>query len=226
MRNARLIVALAAILWVPAATAGQGVHPVTGRRIAPVMSHLGADWLDRSERDREEAPARALDALRVRPGQTVADVGAGTGYFTERLARRVGPRGRVYAVDIQQEMLDRLEIRVRRAGLNNVTPVLGGEADPRLPAGRCDLILMVDVYHELARPQEMLRRLAAALAPGGRLVLLEYRKEDPAIPIRPEHKMSVADARAELEAEGFALDRVIDVLPRQHILVFTVAPAR
>ena len=220
-----LVLALSAVLAAPAPAAGQGVHPVTGRQIAPVMSHLGADWLDRPERDREEAPTLALDALGVGPGQIVADVGAGSGYFTERLARRVGPAGRVYAVDIQPEMLERLEARVRRAGLDNVTPVLGADADPRLPPRRCDLILMVDVYHELARPQLMLRRLAAALAPGGRLVLLEYRKEDPDVPIRPEHKMSVADARAELEAEGYALDRVIDVLPRQHILVFTVAPA-
>ncbi|HEX6211836.1 MAG TPA: class I SAM-dependent methyltransferase [Methylomirabilota bacterium] len=209
-----------------AATAGQGVHPVTGRRIAPVMSHLGADWLDRPERAREEAPDRALDALAIRPGQAVADVGAGSGYFTERLARRVGPEGRVYAVDIQPEMLERLEARVKRAGLSNVTPLLGAEADPRLPPACCDLILMVDVYHELARPQEMLRRLGAALANDGRLVLLEYRKEDPDIPIRPEHKMSVADARAELEAEGFRLERVIDVLPRQHVLVFGLATAR
>jgi SAM-dependent methyltransferase len=209
-----------AALTVGSLIAAQDVHPVTGRRIAPVMSHLGADWLDRPEREREEAPALAIESLDLEPGQTVADVGAGSGFFTERLSRAVGPKGRVFAVDIQPEMLERLRTRIERAGLANVTPVLATADDPRLPAGECDLILMVDVYHELSQPQRVLRQLKTALAPGGRLVLLEYRKEDPSIPIRPEHKMSVAEARAELEAEGFALDELIDVLPRQHILVF------
>ena len=201
-------------------SAAQGTHPVTGRRIAPVMSHRGADWLDRAEREEEEAPERALDAIGVRPGQIVVDLGAGSGYFTVRLAERVAPAGRVFAVDIQPEMIARLRERLQREAIANVTPVLGSESDPKLPDGSADLVLMVDVYHELASPQQMLRHIARALRPGGRLVLLEYRKEDPGIPIRPEHKMSVAEAKAELEAEGYRLVKVSDVLPRQHILIF------
>lgn len=206
-----------------AAAASGPVHPVSGRVIAPVMSHIGADWLDRWEREREERPSRAVTALDLKPGAVVADVGAGSGYYTERLARQVGPAGKVYATDIQPEMLRLLERRVKNAKLTNVQTVLGTEDDPRLPRGAIDLVLMVDVYHELQRPQVMLRRLREALAPGGRLVLIEFRKEDPTVPIREEHKMSVAGAKLELEAEGYRLDRVIDVLPWQHILVFVPA---
>jgi ubiquinone/menaquinone biosynthesis C-methylase UbiE len=213
---------LVALLFLAAAVdvVAQGTHPITGRQIASVMSHTGAEWLDRAEREREEAPDRALDAIGVSTGQTVADIGAGSGYFSVRLARRVGPSGRVFAVDIQPEMIALIDARIAREHLTNVRTVLGGEDDPHLPDRAVDLVLMVDVYHELQRPQAMLQRIRQALSPGGRLVLLEYRKEDPTVPIRPEHKMSVADAKAELEAEGYTLDRVIDVLPRQHILVF------
>jgi SAM-dependent methyltransferase len=203
---------------------GAGVHPISGRRIASVMSHAGADWLDRPEREVEERPDQAIEALRLRPGAVVADLGAGSGYFTVRLARRVGPAGRVFAADIQPEMLSLLRTRVQREALTNVELVQSAENDPRLPARTFDLILMVDVYHELAQPQVILSKLLASLKPAGQLVLLEYRKEDPAVPIRPEHKMSVADARLELEAEGFQLDRVDGSLPRQHILIFR--PAR
>ena len=146
--------------------------------------------------------------------------GPGPGYYTERLAREVGPTGRVYATDIQPEMLALVERRAKKARLSNVQLVLGTEDDPRLPQGALDLVLLVDVYHELQRPQQMLRRLKTSLAPGGRLVLVEFRKEDPQVPIREEHKMSVAEAKLELEAEGYRLERVIDVLPWQHILVF------
>jgi ubiquinone/menaquinone biosynthesis C-methylase UbiE len=198
----------------------QARHPLTGRVIAGVMGHEGADWLDRPERLREEEPERALEAIGVPEGATVADVGAGSGYFTVRLARRVGKAGVVYATDIQREMLARLDRRLKADNIGNVTLVLGEEADPKLPAGALDLILMVDVYHELAQPQAMLRRLRDALKPDGRLVLLEYRKEDPTVPIRFEHKMSKAEARQELEAEGFVLAAAPDVLPRQHILIF------
>jgi ubiquinone/menaquinone biosynthesis C-methylase UbiE len=207
-----------------AVAAEPGVHPVSGRRIASVMSHAGADWLDRPEREREEEPDRAVEALALKPGAVVADLGAGSGYFTVRLARRVGPSGRVFAADIQPEMLSLLRARIAREQLANVVVLQSAENDPRLPARSCDLILMVDVYHELAQPQVILGKLLASLKPDGRLVLVEYRKEDPAVPIRPEHKMSVAEARLELEASGFQLDRVIDTLPRQHILVFR--PAR
>jgi len=199
----------------------QAVHPLTGRRIAGVMGPGGADWLNRPEREAEENLEGALDVIGIKPGMTVAEVGAGTGYVALRMAQRVGPGGRVYANDLQPEMLDKLRQNAARAGLTNVQTVLGGETDPRLPAGKMDLIILVDVYHEFSQPQKMLQGIRAALKPDGRLVLLEYRKEDPNVPIRPEHKMSVSEAKTEVEAEGFHLGSVLESLPRQHILVFT-----
>jgi ubiquinone/menaquinone biosynthesis C-methylase UbiE len=201
--------------------AAPGVHPISGRRFANVMGWQGAEWLERSEREVEEEPDKALDALGPLTALTVADVGAGSGYFTVRLASRVGAKGRVYANDLQPEMLKMLGVRLGREKVQNVTLIQGTTDDPKLPASSIDLVLMVDVYHELSEPQKMLRAIRAALKPGGRLVLLEYRKEDPAVPIRFEHKMSIAEARMELEAEGFVLGRVDDRLPRQHILVFS-----
>jgi ubiquinone/menaquinone biosynthesis C-methylase UbiE len=198
-----------------------GVHPISGRRYAQTMSYLGADWLDRSERVQEEEPDVALDAIKLAVGSTVADVGAGSGYMTVRMAKRVGPSGKVYANDIQPQMLSMLRQRLDREKIANVDLVLGTFNDPRLPADTLDLILMVDVYHEFSEPQAMLRRMRESLKTGGRLVLLEYRKEDPSIPIRPDHKMSVAEAKMEVEAEGFTLANVDERLPRQHILVFT-----
>lgn len=213
---------LVAVTTLAAQPAGQpGTHPISGRQIAGVMGWQGAGWLERTEREIEEEPDKALDAIGVRAGASVADVGAGSGYFTVRLASRVGPAGRVYATDIQPEMLKMLGVRLDRERVTNVTLVQGSPDDPMLPDGAIDLILMVDVYHELANPQRILRGLHRALRPGGRLVLLEYRKEDPRVPIRIEHKMTVREAKLELEAEGFKLVRVDDVLPRQHILVFT-----
>ena len=184
----------------------------------------GADWLDRPERQFEEQPDKALDSLGLKPGMIVADVGAGTGYMSLRMAERVGPVGKVYANDIQPEMLRLLRDNARDAHIGNVETVLGTESDPKLPAGRMDLVLLVDVYHEFSHPQRMLRKIHESLKPDGRLVLLEYRKEDPKIPIRPEHKMSVAEVKAELEPEGFVLAQVIETLPRQHILILTKAP--
>lgn len=202
---------------------GQAEHPVTGRKIAPVMGVAGAEWLERSEREKEEAPEEALAAMGVRRGMTVADVGAGTGYFSIRLARRVGPTGRVYANDVQPEMLDRIRQRSSALGLTNIETVLGTEADPKLPAGQMDLVLMVDVYHEFSQPQRMLAAIRTSLKPDGHLVLLEYRKEDPTIPIRPDHKMSIAEVRAELESQGFRMEKVLDTLPRQHLFFFVKA---
>lgn len=184
------------------------------------MGVAGSGWLDRSERETEEAPELALDAIGIRKGQVVADVGAGTGYFTLRIARRVGAEGKVYANDVQPEMLDKLRANAQREKLSNIETVLGSVADPKLPAGKIDMVLLVDVYHEFSQPQEMLQHIRAALKPDGRLVLLEYRKEDPAIPIRQEHKMSVTEVKAEVEAEGYKLDKVVETLPRQHIIVF------
>jgi ubiquinone/menaquinone biosynthesis C-methylase UbiE len=225
MRKTSARVALASVLALATAVAvaaqQTGVHPLSGRRFAQTMSVEGADWLDRSERDLEENPDRAIDVLKLEKGATVADVGAGSGYMTVKLARKVGPQGKVYATDIQQGMLDLLNKRLTKSKITNVTPVLGTQDDPRLPPESLDLVLMVDVYHELSQPQVMLRHLRDSLKPGGRLVLLEYRKEDPDIPIRPEHKMSVADAKLEVEAEGFKLTRTNEDLPRQHILIFT-----
>jgi SAM-dependent methyltransferase len=199
---------------------GPNRHPLTGREIASVMGAAGADWLERPEREAEENPEQALDAIGITPGMVVADVGAGVGYMTLRLARRVGATGKVYANDLQPEMIERLRRNIKSAGITNIETVLGTESDPRLPGGQIDLILLVDVYHEFSRPREMLQQLRTALKPGGRLVLLEYRKEDPAVPIRADHKMSVAEVRTEVEIEGFVLSQTIETLPRQHILVF------
>lgn len=211
---------LPALLLVFQSLFAQSEHPLTGRHIAPVMGAAGAGWLDRSEREREEQPDKALDLMGIRPGMVVGDVGAGTGYMTLRIAKRVGPSGKVYANDIQPEMLDKLNENARRIDLENIETVLGSEADPKLPANKLDLVLMVDVYHELSRPQEMLQSIRRSLKPDGRLVLVEYKKEDPAIPIRPDHKMNLSDIKTEVEAEGYKLDKVIDTLPRQHIVFF------
>ena len=212
---ALVIISTAAIL-----AQSPGVHPISGRRYAGVMSYEGARWLDREERDVEEEPDRALNAIGIAKGATVADVGAGSGYMTVRMAERVGPTGRVYATDIQPQMLAMLRERLDKEKIGNVTLVQGAVDDPRLPPASLDLILMVDVYHEFSQPQQMLRGMLAALKPGGRMVLLEYKKEDPSIPIRLDHKMTVAEAKLEVEAEGFRLARVGTELPRQHILVF------
>ena len=201
----------------------QDVHPVTGREIAPVMGMGGADWLVRPERESEEAPGAALDAIGIRKGSVVADIGAGVGYFTWRLAERVGPEGTVYANDIQPAMLELLKKNTAERGLHNVKTVLGKADDPRLPAGKIDLILLVDVYHEFSEPRKMLRKMRESLAPEGRLVLLEYRQEDPKVPIRPEHKMSVTQVKAEIEPEGYHFETSLETLPRQHILIFTKA---
>jgi SAM-dependent methyltransferase len=213
-------VVLAAATIAAQSLAAPGVHPVSGRRIASVMGWQAADWLERAERESEEEPDEALDAVGPLAGATVADVGAGSGYFAVRLAARVGSTGRVYANDLQPEMLKLLAARLARERITNVTLVQGSIDDPRLPAASLDLVLMVDVYHEFSEPQRMLRAIRTALKPGGRLVLLEYRKEDPKVPIRIEHKMTVEEARVELEAEGFRFSKVDARLPRQHILIF------
>ncbi|MBI3683363.1 MAG: class I SAM-dependent methyltransferase [Acidobacteria bacterium] len=216
---------LALLAWLGPLDA-QEKHPLTQRAIASVMGAGGAGWLERPEREQEEAPDRALEAIGIDPGMVIADVGAGTGYFSRRMALRAGSGGKIYAVDIQPRMLELLKASAAKEKLTNIETVLGKEDDPCLPEGRIDLILMVDVYHEFARPQVMLRKMRAALKPSGRMALLEYRKEDPDVPIRFEHKMTIEEARAEIEAEGFQLARVISTLPRQHILIFTPGPKK
>jgi len=200
----------------------QTAHPVTGRQFAGVMGPGGAGWLVRSEREQEEEPDKALAALEIPKGAKVADIGAGVGYFTWRIADVVGPAGMVYANDIQPEMIQMLKKNIAERGLTNVKPVLGKIDDPMLPKSTIDLALLVDVYHEFSEPQKMLDRIRESLKPDGRLVLLEYRKEDPKVPIRPEHKMAVAEVKAEVEPEGFKLEKVLEILPRQHILIFRV----
>lgn len=221
-RRSTLTLVLAAALLAGVVLAAQrpGVHPVSGRVFAPTMGFQGAPWLERPEREEEENPDRALRFLQIPKGAIVADIGAGSGYFTIRLAKIVGPTGRVYAGDIQQEMLDLLGRNATKAKLRNIVPVLGTDSDPRLPADSLDLIIMVDVYHEFSQPQAMLRRMRDALRPTGRLVLLEYRAEDPFVPIRPEHKMTRAQVRLEVEHEGYVLATESTSLPRQHLLVF------
>lgn len=217
----RVLVALVVVLQAGVWAQGAGVHPLSGRRYALPMGVAGADWLDRVERDSEENTTRALRLLKIARGSMVADIGAGSGYYTVEIARLVGPTGRVYANDIQPGMLDILRRRIERQRLTNVELVLGTDSDPRLPRASIDLALMVDVYHEFSQPQAMLRQIREALKPDGRLVLLEYRAEDPRVPILPEHKMTVAQAKLEVEAEGFTLAAVNEELPWQHLLVFS-----
>ena len=212
-----LCTALCGALW------AQGVHPITGRQYAGVMSSNGAGWLSRPERELEEQPDKAIDLLHLSKGMTVADIGAGSGYMTWRLAVRVGPPGKVYANDIQPKMLDLLRQNMAQRKLTNVEPVLGAVDDPKLPPGALDLALMVDVYHEFSEPQKMLRHIRESLKPSGRLVLLEYRAEDPSVPIRAEHKMTVAQVKAEVEPEGYRLAKTLEDLPRQHIIIFRIA---
>jgi len=191
-----------------------------GREIAQTMSWLGAAWLTRPERDAEEDATTLHAALGLRAGQTACDVGAGSGYHTLRLARAVGPTGRVLAVDLQPRMLELLRERVAEAGLHNVETIEATASDPRLPDDTCDLILLVDVYHELAWPEPMLLAFRRALAPAGRLALVEFRAEDPDVPIKRLHKMSKAQIDRELLPRGFQRVESFDELPWQHLVLF------
>lgn len=191
-----------------------------GREIAQVMGWQGAAWLEREEREKEERTDLLLAALGLRPGEVVADVGAGTGYISRRLAAAVGAQGRVDAVDVQPEMVRMLAEQARRAGLAQIRPVLGTSSDVRLPPASVDLALMVDVYHELEFPYEVLASIVRALKPGGRLVFVEYRADDPAVPIKPLHTMSVEQVRREAAVHPLRFERVVDTLPLQHIVIF------
>jgi precorrin-6B methylase 2 len=191
-----------------------------GREISQVMGYPGADWLERGSRQREERPDLLLDALALAPGMAVADVGAGTGYYSWRIAARTGEAGRVYAVDVQPQMLALLEERMRERGARNVQPVLGTATDTGLPPQSVDLALMVDVYHELLHPREIIASVMRALRPGGRLVLVEYRAEDDRVPIKRLHKMSQAQIRREIGEQGLLWQQTVATLPWQHIVIF------
>ena len=191
-----------------------------GREIAAVMEHEAADWLDRPEREEEEAPNRLIAALDLKPGMIVVDVGAGSGRLSFPMAAKVAPGGRVIAEDIQPEMLDLVRRKARKNGVENVVPRLGTTTDPKVAAGSADLMIMVDVYHEFDRPYEMITNMVRGLKKGGRLIFVEYRKEDRSVPIKELHKMSIAQVRKEMRS--FPLDFVgsNETLPRQHILTF------
>jgi protein-L-isoaspartate O-methyltransferase len=191
-----------------------------GREIAHYMTHHGALWLERPERETEEQPSRLVEALQLKPGQAVADIGAGSGYLTWRMAKIVGPSAKVYATDIQPEMLAILRTNMVTQGVQNVVPVLGTTTESRLPANSIDLAIMVDVYHEFDHPFEMIRSIVAALRPGGRLVFVEYRGEEKWVPIKPLHKMTEAQVRKEMELHPLEWSETLKILPRQHIIVF------
>jgi ubiquinone/menaquinone biosynthesis C-methylase UbiE len=192
-----------------------------GREIAHVMGHQAAGWLERPEREEEERTDVLIDALKLKPGDVVADIGAGTGYISQRMAKRVGDTGTVYAEDIQQEMLDLMERKMKLFHISNMKPLLGTTTDPKLPPAGVDMIIMVDVYHEFDQPYEMTEGMLRGLKTGGRLIFVEFRGEDPEIPIKAVHKMTEAQVKKEMSAfPQMAWVETIESLPRQHIIVF------
>jgi ubiquinone/menaquinone biosynthesis C-methylase UbiE len=193
-----------------------------GRFIAQTMHYSGAEWLIRNEREREERCSLMLAKLGVTAGMNVCDMGCGNGFYTVKMAKMVGDKGQVYAVDIQPEMLEKLKQRTKLAKVENYTPILGSTVDPKLPKGKIDLILLVDVYHEFSNPEEMLARMRESLAPKGVIVLVEFRGEDPEVPIKVEHKMTKDQVNKELAANGFKLVKQFDKLPWQHMMWFEV----
>jgi SAM-dependent methyltransferase len=202
----------------PASQDGIGVVYM-GREIAQVMGHEGADWLERPERATEEQPDKVVDAMQLAPTDVVADIGAGTGYFSVKIAKRI-PGGTVLAEDIQPEMIALLNDKIHAVGVANVRPILGTTDDPHLPAGGVDKVLMVDAYHEFDKPLEMMRGIVKGLKPDGQVVFVEYRGEDPDVPIKPHHKMTVAQLSAEMNAVGLHLVRRDEELPWQHVLIY------
>ncbi len=191
-----------------------------GRRIARTMHYFGAEWLIRDNRENEERCSLMLANLGVKPGMTVCDMGCGNGFYALQIAKMVGPEGNVLCVDIQPEMLKFLSQRAAKLDVTNYTSILGKLHDPRLPVGKVDLILCVDVYHEFSHPVQMLAGMRNSLAPGGMVVLLEYRAEDPTVPIKPLHKMTKAQIMKEMPANGFKLVKEFNKLPWQHMMFF------
>lgn len=190
-----------------------------GREISHVMGHLGSDWLERQEREQEEQVSQALKNMKLKADEIVADIGAGSGYYSFRMAKKVS-KGKVLAVDLQPEMLDIMRQKIKRNKVKNVELIQGQEANPNLDPHSVDMVLMVDVYHELSYPKEMMEQIVAALKPGGRFILLEYRMEDPKVPIKRLHKMSLEQAVKEMKAVGLQLKENIGNLPWQHFMVF------
>ena len=195
-----------------------------GREIAHVMGHQAADWLERPEREKEEGTGLVVPALKLKRGDMVADIGCGSGYYTRRLAKAVGTNGTVFAVDIQPEMLELLTNKFAAEMIFNVKPVLGTIADPKLPRGSVDLILMVDVYHEFDHPFEMVEAMCRSLKPGGRMVFVEFRAEDANVPIKAVHKMSEAQVRKEMSVHPLEWIETVGTLPQQHMIMFRKKP--
>jgi ubiquinone/menaquinone biosynthesis C-methylase UbiE len=191
-----------------------------GREIATTMHYSGADWLTRESRQREEDCKRLLTELHVKPGQSICDMGCGNGFYTLKLAHLTGDKGKVFAVDIQQEMLDMLQRRAKSAKLGNIETLLGTETDPKLKENSLDLVLMVDVYHEFSKPGPMLKAIRTSLKPDGRIALAEFRGEDPNVPIKPEHKMTKKQILKEFSANGLKLTDHFDTLPWQQLMFF------
>ena len=191
------------------------------REIAYVMGHAAATWLERPEREEEENPKKLLEMLKLKDGDVVADIGAGSGYYTFRMSKLVGPKGKILAVDIQKEMLDIISDRMKKEGLKNIEPVMGAEADPKLKAESVDAILLVDVYHEFEYPHEMTDKMVAALKPGGRLIFVEFRLEDDKVPIKLVHKMTERQVIKEMaEFKDLKHAGTSDKLPWQHVITF------
>ena len=190
-----------------------------GRQIAHVMSHYGIDWLERPERQYEENTALLLKNLDLKPGMNFADIGAGSGYYSNLISKRIG-KGKVFAVDVEPEMITYLNDRIKKEKLSNIVTVLGSETSVSLPASSMDMMLLVDVYHEFSFPYEMCLSMFKSLKPNGKLVLVEFRSEDKSVPIKTIHKMSEAQAVKELQMAGFRLEKNIDNLPWQHCMVF------
>jgi ubiquinone/menaquinone biosynthesis C-methylase UbiE len=215
-----------AVSSLPAQEAPPALTEYLGRQIAMTMHWKGAEWLIRRVREQEEGPTKMRDQLQVKPGMTVCDMGCGNGYHTLPLAEMVGEKGKVFAVDVQPEMIEMLKQNIDRKGVKNVVPIVGLYHDPKLPPDTCDMILLVDVYHEFSHPVQMLAAMRAALKKDGLLVLVEFRAEDDTVPIRPEHKMTKAQIHKEMNANGFTLKREFDGLPWQHLMFFGKSEAK
>jgi ubiquinone/menaquinone biosynthesis C-methylase UbiE len=218
-----------ALFFLPLVLAAQQPAPppalteYQGRTIAQTMHWQGAAWLIRHKRDREEATLLMREQLKLKPGMAVCDMGSGNGYHTLPMAEAVGKEGKVYAVEVQPEMIEMLHQRAKEKGISNIVSIIGEFHDPKLPAASCDMIVLVDVYHEFSHPEQMLAGMKKALKPDGVIVMVEFRAEDDSVPIKPEHKMTKAQISKELTSNGFKLVREFDGLPWQHMMFFGLA---